>query len=44
VVTLLENASQTSLKTRRNSRNKYRIFEGKIAAKEAQICTEKIHQ
>jgi hypothetical protein len=43
VVTPLENASQiiTSCKTRRNSRDKYRIFERKIAAEEAHICVEK---
>ena len=46
VVTPLENASQfiTSCKTRRNSKDKYRICERKIAAKEAQICVGKIHQ
>jgi len=43
VVTPFENASQiiTSCKTRRNCRDKYRICERKIAAKEAQICVEK---
>jgi hypothetical protein len=46
VVTPLENASQisTSCKTRRNSRDKYRICERKIVAKGTQICVEKIHQ
>jgi hypothetical protein len=46
VVTPLENASQiiTSCETRRNSRDKYRICERKIAAKRAEICVEKIHQ
>jgi hypothetical protein len=45
VVKPLENALQiiTSCKTRRNSRDKYRICERKIVAKEAQISVVKIH-